>query len=176
MSATFTYNLMMQLAGVINRDILTYLSPFGYSENFTQFDLVDLWPQSWPALLICESVDDFDPESEQTFKQTVNLRCRVQLSEVDRNICAQKMRGYLGALVNLFAYYDWQRHAADLVAPIQLPISLAQLIPGGLTPGVTANVTRIFARRITMDEFGVKGNGFLLRSTVHVVINQEEVL
>jgi hypothetical protein len=172
--AQYTWPLITQLIGIIDRDYLTYLSPFGFSEPFRQYDTVQLWPQAWPALLVYEANDALVPPSEHTIEQAISIQCRVQLSETDRNICAQKLRGYLGALANLFIHYDFEQHAADLVSPVPIPPSLSML--GTTTQGVTANVTRIFPQRLTFDEFGQVPNGFRVRGTCHLIVQMEEVL
>lgn len=174
MSAKFTWELTQQLAGIINRDIVPYLQLYNESENFNWYDLVNLWPENFPALLVYEESNTIDPSSEHTFQQVIRLRCRVQLSHVDRNILAQKTRAYLGALTLLFAHYDWQRHAADLVSPVPMPSSLLQL--GTTTPGVSANVTRIFVAGHSFDEFGGERGQFRMRATAFLIINQEEIL
>ena len=184
MSATFTYNLTQQIAALVNRDFLTYLGQFSLngtplSEPFQWYDLVQLWPQTWPALLVYEKTDSILGASENTFEQSIQLVCRVQLSDVDRNICAQKMRAYLGALTLLFAHYDWQQNAWDLTQPVQLPATLAQLctnLTPPMTPGLTtAQIRRIFVSRISYDEFGQRGAGFMMRGTANLLVELEEV-
>lgn len=174
MSAKFTWPLIIQIIGIIDRDLLPYLQLYGETELFNWYDTVNLWPENSPALLVYEESNIFTAESEHTFQQTIRIRCRVQVSHADRNILAQKTRAYLGALTLLFAHYDWQRHAADLVAPISIPPSLRQL--GAATLGTDANITRIFVAGHTFDEFGGEEGNFTMKSTCHLVINQEEVL
>ena len=180
-AAQFSWPLILQIAGLINRDFLQYLTPFGESEPFQWFDTVALWPQNFPAILIYEESNVFNPLSEQTFEQDLTIRCRIQLSAVDRNILAQSCRAYLGALTQLFAYYDWSRHASDFIAPVPLPETLIQLgtrdcngVNTGLTPGVTAEVNRIFVARHQFDEFGPAGAGYMTRVSAFVTVNQEE--
>ena len=92
---------------------------------------------------------------------------------MDRNILAQKTRAYVGALTLLFAHYDWGRNAADLATSVPIPGTLAQL--GTMTPGVAANVTRLFVARHSFDEFGTDKGEFVMRSTAHLIVEQEEV-
>ena len=177
--AQFTYPLITQLIGIIARDFPTFLGQFKdpqgnpLTENFNWFDTVQLWPQNSPSLLLYETDDGMNSQSEHTFQQTIPLLCRIQLCGLDRNLLAQSMRAYLGAMTLLMAHYDWQNHTADLVAPVPIPVSLIQL--GTITQGVTANVTRIYVARLSFDEFGQRNGEFMMRGTAHITVNQEEV-